>query len=277
MRGRDESAATEGHGEGGPSLDQQTVVKWWVEGPVGWLEINNPPLNILTRQVRDQLLSGLSALEQERVRCAILTGAGERSFSAGADLGEELELTEETVWSFIEHLRAVYDALERFPAPVIAAINGHCMGGGLELALACDIRIAAENARFRCAGVRVGLVANAVRLVTLIGEARAKNVVLTGRDFFAAEAERFGVVSKVVPMERLRSEASFLAHMIASRAPLAVQASKRVCRAASSLPFEEALRMEEREFAQLTQTRDHKLAVTQFLQKGEGTPVFTGQ
>src|SRR5690606_32661316 len=110
MRGRDEPAATEGHGEGGPSLEQQTVVKWWVEGPVGWLEINHPPLNILSRQVREQLLSGPSALEQERGRCGILTGAGERSFSAGADLGEELELTEETVWSFIEHLRAVYDA-----------------------------------------------------------------------------------------------------------------------------------------------------------------------
>src|SRR5262245_8109884 len=123
---------------------------------IGILTLSNPPLNVITADVRSAFASTIEGVRDEPLRVLIVTGAGEKSFCAGADLREEEGLDSQTVRGFLEEDRAVYDAMEELEIPVIAAVNGYCMGGGFELALACDIRIAAEEARFCAAGVKIG-------------------------------------------------------------------------------------------------------------------------
>jgi enoyl-CoA hydratase len=251
------------------------LVDYRRDGEVGLVTIRNPPMNVLTAEVRAGLADALAAVRSDSgLRALILTGAGDRAFCAGADLREEGELTPETLRRFLVEDRETYDALEAVSVPVIAAVNGYCFGGGLELALACDIRVAAEGARFCAPGARIGLVANTARLTRLLGPGRAKELVLTARVLSAAEAERAGMVSDVVPSEHLMEAAGRLAEMIAANAPLAVAAAKRVI-AASSGEFQKALRLELEAFAEMTATRDHKIAVEAFFAKQK--PVFRGE
>ena len=145
------------------------------EGHVAVLTLDNPPLNIITSPMRPLIMKGLrSAAEDPDVRCVVLTGAGDRSFCAGADLGEEADLTPDTVRQFLDDDCEIFDGLEDLPVPVIAAVNGHCMGGGFEVALACDIRIVADDAKLCGAGVKVGLVVSTTRLTRLAGPGVAK-------------------------------------------------------------------------------------------------------
>jgi enoyl-CoA hydratase/carnithine racemase len=251
------------------------LVDYRRDGEVGLVTIRNPPMNVLTAEVRAGLADALAAVRSDSgLRALILTGAGDRAFCAGADLREEGELTPETLRRFLVEDRETYDALEAVSVPVIAAVNGYCFGGGLELALACDIRVAAEGARFCAPGARIGLVANTARLTRLLGPGRAKELVLTARVLSAAEAERAGMVSEVVPSEQLMEAAGRLAEMIAANAPLAVAAAKRVIGAWSG-EFQKALRLELEAFAEMTATRDHKIAVEAFFAKQK--PVFRGE
>jgi enoyl-CoA hydratase len=155
---------------------------------------------------------------------------------------------------------------------VIAAINGWCLGGGLELASVCDIRIAAAEARFVCSGVNVGLMASAYRLPRLIGLARAKHMLLTGSPVDAATADKFGLVTAVHAGDALRVQAVTLAERIASRAPLSVEATKRTAALASDLSPEEAAALNAKELAVLSRSADHKAALAAFAEKRE--PVF---
>jgi len=253
----------------------ENLINMWQEGQVGWIEINNPPVNILTTPSKNRLLDALREMPERGVRCIVITGAGERSFCAGADLGEEKVLNETTVLDFVQKTQELQDTVDFCPTPIIAAINGHCMGAGLSLALCCDIRVASENARFRSPGVRVGLVANVSRLVRLIGEARTKELALTGRDFFADEAYHLGLVSKVVSIEQLRQAARDMAETICSRAPLAVRGVKKICNASANLSFEELIEMERQERTHLGLSRDHKHAIERFFNKQE--PEFIGE
>ncbi len=159
--------------------------------------------------------------------------------------------------------------VEAFRAPVIAAVNGWCMGGGLELALCCDIRIAAREAKFTCSGVNVGLMASAYRLPRLIGVARAKHMLLTGLPYDAETAEKFGLVTTVHPGEELQGHAIALAERIASRAPLSVEATKKMAARAPDLTPEEAAREMGEQVAALAQTEDHKNALAAFREKRE--------
>ena len=243
---------------------------------VGVLTICNPPLNVITAAVR-----GAFALTLDRVRgdphlrVLIVTGTGDRSFCAGADLREEEGLNSQTVRDFIEEDRAVYDALEELAIPVIAAVNGYCMGGGLELALSCDIRISAEEAKFCAAGVKIGLVASTTRLTHLFGPAAAKDIALTARTFDGFEAARLGLVSKAVPRAQLMQEAREWAQMIADRAPLAVARTKQAIHEAAELPFAEAMKRELDHFADLSATEDHRHAIVSFFRREQ--PVFHGR
>src|SRR5690554_2132611 len=170
------------------------------EGPVAIIYMDNPPLNIITATMRPHFVAALDAADaDESVRCVILTGNGDRAFCAGADLNEESELTPETVRQFLDDDCEIFDRLESLSKPVIAAINGHCMGGGLEVALACDIRIAADDAKHCGAGVKVGLVVSTTRITRLVGPAVAKDVLLTARTFDGTEALRLGLASAAVP------------------------------------------------------------------------------
>lgn len=243
---------------------------------VAVLYIDNPPLNVITAEVRDDYFELVSEIRaDESIRALVLTGAGDRAFCAGADLKEEQGLDRETVRRFLEEDRAVYAAMQELPIPVIAAVNGHCMGGGFELALACDIRIASTAARFRGAGVRVGLIASTARLTKMFGSAVAKDILLTGRTFDGTEAYRMGIASAVTEPEQLMNEALSWARMIASRAPLAVRKAKAAIDNATDLTFQQALNEELDFFAELIETEDHKAALDAFFKREE--PKFYGR
>lgn len=238
------------------------------DGELAVLAICNPPMNILTAAVRRDISSALETISRDKsVRAIVLTGEGSRAFCGGADLNEEESLTPQTVRAFLDEDRRTYDEIEAFPVPVIAAVNGYCIGGGLDLALACDIRIAAASARFCAPGAKIGLVANTARLTRLLGPARAKELVLTARMVGAAEAERSGLVSSVVPDEELMEEATRWGHLIGANAPLAVASAKQVITRSSTVEFEAALSDELDAFAEMSQTTDHKTAVKAFFAK----------
>lgn len=245
-------------------------------GAVVTLEMSNPPLNIMNAAMRPLFIRALQEVAADpSVRCVVLTGAGDRAFCAGADLNEEAGLTPDTVRRFLDEDCEVYAALEALPVPVIAAINGHCMGGGLELALACDLRIAADDAKLRAAGVTVGLVVSTTRMTRLIGMAAAKDVLLTGRTFDGVEALRLGLASAAVPRTETRATAARWAQEIADRAPLAVRRTKRAVHEAAELPFEDAMRLELDHFAALSASEDHKHAIDAFFRRV--APTFQGR
>lgn len=247
-----------------------------VEGHVATLTIDNPPLNVITAPVRADLHRALDELEQHQdVRALIVTGAGDRAFCAGADLAEEADLTPESVRQFLEEDNGVYDRIAALSYPSIAAVNGHCMGGGFELALACDLRVAADDALLRAAGVRIGLVVSTTRLVRLAGLAVASDIVLTGRTFTGAEARELHIAARSVPREEVVAAARAMAEEIASRAPLAVARAKVSMQEAMELGFDEAYGRELDHFVALSDTLDHKHAIDAFFRRE--TPVFHGR
>ncbi|RST74132.1 enoyl-CoA hydratase/isomerase family protein [Siminovitchia acidinfaciens] len=238
--------------------------------------INNPPMNILTKEFRDEFVPFMEKLKTNPdVRVIILTGEGDRAFCAGADLNEEGELTQETVRQFLEEDCRIYDIVNEMPQPVIAAVNGYAFGGGFELVLACDFRVMSENAKLCAAGVKVGLVVGPTRLVRLVGEAYAKDIILTGRTVKAEELNQRGLANAVVPHDQLMKEAMEWAEMIASRAPVAVQNAKHIIQTTMDSTWEEAMSEELDAFVRCQDTRDHKHAIEAFFNKE--TPVFVGK
>lgn len=236
------------------------------------LEIDNPPSNALAEAVRRQLEAELDAVEADHtVRAVVLTGRG-RGFCAGDDLREAAGRRDDNQASLGQFGRML-DRLEALRVPVIGAINGHAVGGGLELALCCDIRLAAEEARFLAAGVNVGLMASVYRLPRLVGTAAAASMILTGLPIDAARALSIGLVTEVRPRDQLLGAALDLAQRIATRAPLSVEASKRMIRQAFDLTPDAARQAAGREVAVLARSHDHREGVAAFVAKRE--PVFT--
>lgn len=245
-------------------------------GHVAVLTLDNPGLNIITAEMRPHILSALADVEaDDSVRCLVLTGAGERSFCAGADLGEEADLTPETVRQFLDDDCAIFDGLEALRVPVVAAVNGHCMGGGLELALSCDLRIVADDAKHCGAGVKVGLVVSTTRITRIAGPAVAKDVLLTGRTFLGQEAVRLGLATEAVPRPAVKDRALEWAQQVADRAPLAVRRTKVAIHEAVELPYGEAMDRELDHFAELSATEDHKHAIAAFFARE--APEFHGR
>ena len=242
---------------------------------VALLEIDNPPRNTLGRAMRARFRETLAALAADlSVRAVVVTGRG-NAFCSGDDLREELHAVAgggERGANLLDFARLL-DQLASFRAPVIAAINGWCVGGGLELALCCDVRLASHEAQFVCAGVNVGLMASAYRLPRLIGVGRAKHMLLTGLPHDADTAERFGLVTAVHGPDALLPAAAAFAERVASRAPLSVEATKRVASRAPGLTPEEAQQAQGRELRVLVRSADHLAAVNAFLTKR--APVFT--
>lgn len=246
------------------------------EGQVGVLTLDHAPLNIITASMRPQIMKALAEVQaDEGVRCLVLTGAGDRAFCAGADLGEEADLTPQTVRQFLADDCEIFDGLEALPIPVVAAVNGHCMGGGLEVALSCDIRVVADDAKHCGAGVKVGLVVSTTRITRLVGQAVAKDVLLTGRTFSGTEAVRLGLASEAVPRERVLPAAMAWAQQIAQRAPLAVRRTKQAIHEAAELPYADAMARELDHFAELSATEDHKHAIAAFFARE--APQFSGR
>jgi enoyl-CoA hydratase/carnithine racemase len=232
------------------------------------LTIDNPPMNPLGVEMRETFMRALDEVEaDESLRCLIVTGKG-KAFCSGDDLkavgpqGEDLA-----------GFARLLDRLEASRAPVIAAVNGWCVGGGFELALCCDIRIASHEARFVCAGVNVGLMASTYRLPRLIGVSRAKAMLLTGLPHDAESAEHYGLTTGLYAPDDLMEAAVRLAERIASRAPLSVEASKRTANRALDLSPDEANTMLAAELRTLRKSNDHKAAVAAFRERRD--PEFT--
>ncbi|HWA63147.1 MAG TPA: enoyl-CoA hydratase/isomerase family protein [Caulobacteraceae bacterium] len=232
------------------------------------LVIDNPPMNPLGVAMRAAFMGVLDEVEaDDALRAIIVTGKG-RSFCAGDDLKDVGEHGED-----LAGFGRLLERLDSTRAPVIAAINGWCVGGGFELALCCDLRIASTEARFVCAGVNMGLMASAYRLPRLIGVSRAKAMLLTGAPHDAETAERYGLVTGLHAPDALEDAALALATRIASRAPLSVEATKRIAARAPDLSPEDADTMQARELRVLRRSSDHKEAVKAFREKRD--PVFT--
>lgn len=246
---------------------------------VAILTINRPDkLNALNKQVHAE---GTAALDEMRnddsVRVLVITGAGEKSFVAGADIGEFAGQTPVTQRNLF-HERSFFNSIDSFPKPVIAMVNGFCLGGGNELALACDLRICSETARFSQPEINLGIMpggGGTQRLTHLIGEGRAMEIILTGDMIDAQTALKFGLVNHVYPSHELEAKTLELAAAIAEKAPIALQLSKEAVKFASRSNLDEGLRREVDLFAICFSTEDKEEGVAAFLEKRK--PVFKGK
>jgi enoyl-CoA hydratase len=251
------------------------------DGPVAILTLNRPAvLNALNTDLLTLLEETLDAFVGDpSLRAVIITGAGERAFAAGADIAE-LAALEGAVAG--EHKartgQRITQLIEALPVPVIAAVNGFALGGGCELAMACDFRIASENAKFGQPEVNLGVppgYGGTQRTSRLLGPGMALFMCLTGEVIDAAEAMRIGLVQRVVPIAELLPETKRIAHGIAARAPLAITATKRAIREGAALPLAEALALEALHFGAMVSTNDFREGTAAFLEKRK--PVFQGK
>ncbi len=217
-------------------------------GPVAYLELVNPPLNLVTRELTEQLHAALGRLASgDDIRAVVVTGRGERAFCAGSHIGEFEGLRGRVAEGKLLLEKLVYRQLADLPMPTIAAIEGDALGGGLELALCCDLRIASAHARLGMPEVRLAVLPGSggtQRLPRIVGPARAKELILTGRIISAEEAHRIGLVNEVVPTGEARPRARAVADEIASRGPLAVREAKRLIDAAIDLDLDAGLAAE---------------------------------
>jgi enoyl-CoA hydratase len=234
-------------------------------------------LNAISYPLFDQLITALEALDTEPAcRAIVITGAGARAFAAGADVRE---LAAETPEGLVEHGRFErWDRLGRIGVPLIAAVRGFCLGGGCELAMACDLIVAGDDAQFGQPEIRLGIIPGAggtQRLPRAIGKAVAMDLILTARRIGAIEAERLGLVSRVVPADETVPAALGLAAEIAAMPPLAVRAAKVAVNQAEELSLQDGLAFERQAFYGLFGTEDQHEGMAAFLEKRP--PVWRGR
>lgn len=246
---------------------------------IGVITLNRPDaLNALNLELLADMGNLLDEiLKDEKIRVVVITGAG-RAFSVGADLREAEKLDETGVRNFIQTGQGLFDKIENFDKPVIASLNGFTLGGGLELALACDIRIASEDARLGSPEVAVGLVpawGGTVRLPKMIGKGRASELILTGGQIDAKEAERIGLVNKTVPADELSTTTMWTAGSVATKAPVAVREAKRIVARAVELGIKEGNKMMEEACMICFKTEDLKEGVKAIFEKR--APQFKGK
>ena len=218
-------------------------------------------LNALNSSVLDELSATLDAVNLDEVRCLILTGAGQKSFVAGADIGEMSTLTND-----------VFRKLETFPIPVIAAINGFALGGGCEISMSCDIRICSDNAVFGQPEVGLGITpgfGGTQRLARLVGAGMAKQMIYTARNIKADEALRIGLVNAVYTQEELMGAAEKMAAGIAKNAPIAVRNCKKAINEGLDVDMDAAIVIEEKLFGDCFETEDQRYGMAFFLDKNK--------
>ncbi|MGB0840485.1 MAG: enoyl-CoA hydratase/isomerase family protein [Chitinophagales bacterium] len=242
-----------------------------------FLELDNPPANTLSKSMKEQFLEVLADVEQNKMlRALVITGSGQK-FCTGDDLKEAVQNAKKqgSIIDNLRHFSSVIDRFEALTIPTIAAINGWCIGGGLELALCCDIRVAVPDAKFISAGVNVGLTASAYRLPRLIGVGRAKRMLLTGATIDAPTALDYGLITDIFEPENLFAETIRLAHSIASKAPLAIKATKAIANAAFDISQKEGYILQQKELETLARSEDHQEALRAFATKRK--PNFEGR
>jgi enoyl-CoA hydratase/carnithine racemase len=251
--------------------DRGEIEVWTVDGAARRNSISRAMLAELADHLR-------RAAASRAVRCVVLTGAGDRAFCSGADLKERAGMADAEVHRFLEDLRAALRAIESSPKVFLAALNGAALGGGLELALACDLRVMSAAAEVALPEVGLGIIpggGGTQRLARAIGVARAKDLVLTARRIGADEALAWGLVSKVASPERLRDEALALAELVARNAPVSLRQAKRAIDGGLHLSMDEALAHEQRMYQECLGTKDRIEALRAFAEKRR--PKFTGE
>lgn len=262
-------------------MEQGTLasVEYTVQDRVAWITVNRPKkLNALNRETVEAITAAATrAVEDPEVAVLVLTGAGEKAFVAGADIAEMAAMDAREGQAFGRFLVDSFDVLERSPKPVIAAVNGFALGGGCELAMACHIRIAADNARFGQPEVNLGLIPGAggtQRLQRLVGRGKAMELILTGDMIPAAEAHRIGLVNQVVPAAELRTRVAAVAEGIGSKSPVALARAIEAVMTGGDLGLDDAMRIESSLFGLCFATGDMKEGTAAFLEKRK--PEFPG-
>ena len=242
------------------------------EGAMAWITFNHPKaLNALTVQTFEGLHALLDELEGDAsVGVLLLTGAGEKAFVAGGDIGFLADLDAEGARQFALQAQRLFERIEAFPKPVIAVINGYALGGGCELAMACDLRIAAESAKFGQPEVKLGIIpgfAGTQRLARLVGKGKAKELIFTGEMITAPEAQRIGLVNQVVADADLLAAARATAERMLDKSPSAIALAKEAIENGLEMEFVRASRYEADLFALCFTTDDCREGIRAFLEK----------
>jgi enoyl-CoA hydratase len=252
-------------------VKKMSTVLYEVKGNIAILTISREKaLNALNSEVLNDLNAALDAVDINEIRALIITGAGQKSFVAGADIGEMSTLTVEEGEAFGKKGNDVFRKIETLPIPVIAAINGFALGGGCEISMSCDIRICSDNAVFGQPEVGLGITpgfGGTQRLARLIAPGMAKQLIYTAKNIKADEAYRLGLVNAVYTQEELLPAAEKLAKSIAVNAPIAVRACKKAINDGLDLPMDEAIVLEEKLFGSCFKTHDQIEGMDAFLTK----------
>ena len=251
-------------------------VDYKVEGLVGIITISREKaLNALSVDVIKDLSDVVNSVDIDKIRCLIITGAGKKSFVAGADIGGMVDIESDDAIAFAREGSMLFLRIERFPIPVIAAVNGYAFGGGCELAMCCDIRIASDNATFALPETGLGIIPSyggTQRLPRIINMGMAKEMLFTGRRLSAEEALKYGLVNAVYAQDELMDRALELANRIAKKAPIAVRAAKRAANEGLQVDIEKGIEIELECSKEGFGTQDQKNAMRAFMEKRKPDP-----
>ena len=252
---------------------EYNFIKYEEEDSIAILTINRPKaLNALNSQVLDELNNSLDNINLSKIKSLIITGAGEKSFVAGADISEMSTLTKKEAEAFGKKGNDVFRKIETFQIPVIAAVNGFALGGGCEISMSCDIRICSDNAIFGQPEVGLGITpgfGGTQRLPRLIGASMAKQIIFTGQNIKAEEALRIGLVNAIYPQNELLNEAKKLAKEISKNSVYAIKNSKKAVNEGLQVDIDEGIKIEEKYFGDCFETPDQKTRMENFLNKGK--------
>jgi enoyl-CoA hydratase len=242
------------------------------QNPVGILTINRPDkMNALNTQVAEEIMSGFQELEEDpEIKVIVITGAGDKAFIAGADIAEMSNMTPLEALEFAMKGQKTTELLEQSDKIVIAAINGYALGGGLELSMACDIRIAAHTAKVGQPEIKIGVIpgwAGTQRLTRLVGKTKAKEIILTGDMISAEKAEQIGIITRVVPAEDLMKEVMNCAQSLAALGSFSLGAAKHAMDHGYEVDFEKGQELERQYFALCFASPDQKEGMSAFLEK----------
>lgn len=247
---------------------------------IATVTLNRPEaLNAFSKEVIEEVLHALEdARNDENVRVVVLTGAGDRAFSAGADIKAMIGMNSQRARELSSIGERLCYALENLEKPVIAALNGYALGGGLEVAMACDLRIASEKSRMGQTEINIGLIpgwGGTQRLTRLVGRTKAKELVLTGKVIDAGTAEQLGIVNMVVPADMFRETVRQFALDLAAKAPIAIKVAKALINKGADIGLDSALALEREGFGVVASTEDLQEGVKAFIEKRK--PLFKGK
>ena len=254
-------------------------VRLEVEDGVGTIRLDRPKMNALDKQMQEEIrAAALEATERDDVRAVVVYG-GERVFAAGADIKEMAEMSYKDMVARSGGLQSSLSAVARIPKPVVAAVTGYALGGGCELALCADLRIAADNATLGQPEILLGIIPGAggtQRLTRLVGPSTAKDLIFSGRFVKADEALAIGLVDRVVPAEQVYTEAVAWARQFTGAAARALRAAKESIDRGIEVDLETGLEIERQQFAALFATEDRSVGMQSFIENGPGKARFTG-